>query len=152
MTTNEIKEQLLKACHDWLDLRFNHIEMALKEIKTSLEEETKSSAGDKHETGRAMLQIERENAGRQLAEAEKVRETLGKVDVSHTSDHVHLGSLVFTSHGDFYLSISAGAIEIDDKQYFAIAPKSPIGALLLGKEIGDAFTFNDEAYKITSVV
>lgn len=151
MTTNEIKEQLLKACHDWLDLRFEHIEAVLKEIKDSLEGETKSSVGDKHETGRAMLQIERENAGRQLAEAEKVRETLGKVDVSHASDHAHLGSLVCTSHGDYYLSISAGAIEVDGKQYFAVAPKSPIGGLLLGKEPGDAFSFNDEEYKITSV-
>jgi len=151
MTVNEIKEHLLKACHDWLYLRFDHIEAVLKEIKNALEEETKSSAGDKHETGRAMLQIERENAGRQLAEAEKVRDTLDKVDVSHASDHAHLGSLVFTSHGDYYLSISTGAIEVDGKQYFAIAPKSPVGALLLGKEEGDVFTFHDEEYKIISV-
>jgi len=151
MTTNQIKEQLLKACHDWLDLRFDHIEAVLKEIKDSLEAETKSSAGDKHETGRAMLQIERENAGRQLAEAEKVRNTLGKVDVAHASERAHLGSLVCTSEGDYYLAISAGALEIDGKQYFAVAPKSPIGALLLGKEAGEVFTFNDKAYKITHV-
>lgn len=151
MTTDEIKAELLKACHDWLDLRFDHIQTVLNEIKDSLEGETKSSVGDKHETGRAMLQIERENAGRQLAEAEKVRETLGKVDASHVSDYAHLGSLVFTSHGNYYLSISAGAIEIDGKQYLAVAPKSPIGALLLGKNPGDSFSFHDETYKIMSV-
>ena len=151
MTTDEIKEQLLKACHDWLDLRFDHIESALREIKDSLEEETKSSAGDKHETGRAMLQIERENAGRQLAEAEKVRETLGKVDASHGSNRVHLGSLVFTTKGNYYISISAGIIELNGQQYFAVAPKSPIAALLLGKAVGDSFTFQEVPYEILEV-
>ena len=151
MTTSEIKTALLKACHDWLDLRFDHITTSLKEIKVSLEEESKSSAGDKHETGRAMLQIERENAGRQLAEAEKVRETLGKVDVAHASDHAHLGSLVFTSQGNYYLSISAGGIEIDGIQYFAVGPKSPIGTLLLGKIPGESFSFNEKEFKVISV-
>ena len=71
--------------------------------------------------------------------------------MSPASDRAHLGSLVCTSHGNYYLSISAGAIEIDGKQYFAVTPKSPVGGLLLGKEAGDVFTFNDEEYKITSV-
>ena len=40
----------------------------MKEIKEALFEEIKSSVGDKHETGRAMLQLEREKVGNQFYE------------------------------------------------------------------------------------
>ena len=37
---------------------------SILELQQSLDSETKSSAGDKHETGRAMLQIDLEKAGK----------------------------------------------------------------------------------------
>ena len=57
-----IKQELYKLCLEYVENRFQTIQNTIKEIQESLGSETKSSAGDKHETGRAMLQLEREKA------------------------------------------------------------------------------------------
>ena len=151
MTSAAKKEQLLYACQQWLDTRKGTIQKALADIKMSLEEETKSSAGDKHETGRAMLQIDRENAGRQLAAIENVQELLSKVTLSGLVSKIHLGSLVSTTQGTYFIAISAGSITVDTQQYYAVAPSSPIGALLMGKEKGDVILFNSKPIEILNV-
>jgi len=76
------KNALFNACLEFVDSRLNAITHTINEIQVSLTSETKSSAGDKHETGRAMLQLEREKAGNQLAEIKKTKEILFKIDVS----------------------------------------------------------------------
>jgi hypothetical protein len=98
----ELKQKLYMQCVQFCNNRLDTIRTSIEEIQESLTSETKSSAGDKHETGRAMLQLEREKAGNQLAETEKLQELLSKIDVSKTSKTVCLGSLVFTTQANFY--------------------------------------------------
>lgn len=151
MITKELKTALLQECARIIDERYLRVKHLISDLEESLFEEAKSSAGDKHETARAMLQIERENAGKQLIEVENLQHLLKKVELSINSDHAHLGSLVHTSQGVFFISISVGAIEIEGKTYLAVAPNSPIGKLLIGKEAGDIFSFHDLEYKLTEV-
>ena len=74
-----VKENLHLQCVNFVENRFQTIQKTIKEIQESLATETKSSAGDKHETGRAMLQLEREKSGNQLAEIQKIKEALLKL-------------------------------------------------------------------------
>ena len=129
-------------CSKLVEDRHRRILKTILDIETSLKEEFKSTSGDKHHTGRAMLQIDRENAGRQLHEIEKVKYQLDKVDVYKSSEYACLGSLVHTNHGIFFISISVGSLKINQNIYLGVAPKSPIGNLLLGKKTGDHFIFN----------
>ena len=117
----------------------------------SLTSETKSSAGDKHETGRAMLQLEREKLGQQLAEAEKMRQTLSKVPLASKPDHIGLGSWVETSAAQYFLSISAGEYKEKQDSVYCISAATPIGQLLLGKSLGETITFNGKDIKILKV-
>ena len=55
------------------------IEHTMQSNQEALDSESKSSAGDKHETGRAMLQLEMEKAGQQLQEVEKMKLILEKI-------------------------------------------------------------------------
>lgn len=151
MKASEIKEKLLTECHLWIEERHQLINKTLADIKIALEEESKSSAGDKHETGRAMLQIERENAGHQLFEIENVEQSLTRVHITEPSGLIHLGSLVTTTQASYFLSISAGKFRFQEKDYFCIAPNSPIGKLLLGKQKGDSFKFHNDEIKIVSI-
>ncbi|MGB6268777.1 MAG: 3-oxoacyl-ACP synthase, partial [Olleya sp.] len=105
-----IKQQLYNQCQQFLDNRLQAIQKTISEIQESLTSETKSSAGDKHETGRAMLQLEREKAGQQLAEIQKTSQILSKIDVSKTSKNIVLGSVVFTTNANYYFAISAGEV------------------------------------------
>jgi hypothetical protein len=149
--SSEIKISLLNQCKEWIQGRRNRTMAGLEEIKLSLLEETKSSAGDKHETGRAMLQIERENIGRQLYEIEKVEELLNKVSISRSSDVACLGSLVITSQSNYFISISAGVLTAFGNKYIAITSNSPIGAILMGKSANEEVNYRGETIKILSI-
>jgi transcription elongation GreA/GreB family factor len=151
MTKKEIKIQLLKACKEQLASRREAVDSILANVAQSLREETKSSAGDKHETGRAMLQLERENAGKQLAEIEKLEAILNRVSPEVSEGPVHLGCVVETSQANYFLSIPSGELPIGDMQYYAIGIGSPMGKLLLGNNLGDEVHFRESTFKISSV-
>ncbi|NER14261.1 hypothetical protein GWK08_12480 [Leptobacterium flavescens] len=148
----DLKKQLLDSCTAFVEERAAKLGNRMKEIEESLLSETKSTAGDKHETGRAMLQIEREKTGKQLAEVRKLQETLLKVDISPDPALIHLGSLVYTSQANYFLAISCGKITVNKEDFFAIAPNTPIGQLLLGKKAGDEVSFNGRPIRIEKVV
>ena len=151
MKKQALKETLFKHCQSQLAVRRAAVDNILKNVAISLKEETKSSAGDKHETGRAMLQLERENAGKQLAEIEKLEAILNRVSTATSSGPVHLGSVVMTSQYYYFISIPAGQITVDGIHFFAIGATSPIGQRLLSKEEGDEIRFRESVFTITSV-
>lgn len=146
-----IKESLYKRCEESVENRLQSIQNTIAEIQESLLSETKSSAGDKHETGRAMLQLEREKAGKQLAEAIKLKETLSKIDITNTSKNVCLGSVVYTTQANYFISISAGKLTVENTGFFAISPYTPIGQLLLSKQVDDEVIFRNQPIIIESV-
>ena len=63
---------LYNHCIKQLTQSLEGLEIRKAEILLALESESKSSAGDKHETGRAMIQLEREKLGEQIKKAEKI--------------------------------------------------------------------------------
>ncbi len=151
MTAVELKTELLQHCQKQVGARYSKIKQTITDIEESLLEESKSSSGDKHETGRAMLQIDRENAGKQLQEIEKIIPLLKKIDVQATSDYARLGSLVYTDKFIYFISLSIGSVSIGKTDYFCVALNSPVGLLISGKKKGDEFNLNGNVYKITSV-
>ncbi|WP_432412342.1 3-oxoacyl-ACP synthase [Rasiella sp. SM2506] len=151
MTDKELKVALLDHCQETVNKRFDKIKQTISDIVESLEDESKSSAGDKHETGRAMLQIDRENAGKQLREIESLLALVKKIDIKAVSDYVRLGSLVYTNNGTYFISISIGQILVGKTGYFCVALQSPIGQLLSGKKKGEAFTFNEKKFVVKSI-
>ncbi|MCG2417462.1 3-oxoacyl-ACP synthase [Aequorivita sp. F47161] len=151
MTAVELKTELLQHCHKQVDNRYIKIKQTIADIEESLLEESKSSSGDKHETGRAMLQIDRENAGKQLQEIEKLVQLLKKIDVNTTSDYARLGSLVYTDKFTYYLSISIGTASVANTDYLCVALNSPVGLLISGKRKGDEFILNGNEFKIKNL-
>lgn len=151
MSKKSIKHLLYKACESFLKERADTLHEIIAGIQESLQSETKSSAGDKHETGRAMLQLEREKAGNQFAAIQQQQQLLAKVNVDKENSIVSLGSLVQTADGIYFIAISKGLITIENKPYFVVAPQSPIGKLLLGKKQGDQVVFNGKTIQIEAI-
>jgi len=147
----EVKKHLYNYCLEFVESRLKTINNSILELQQSLDSETKSSAGDKHETGRAMLQIELEKAGKQLLEIQKTKDILKKTDITKSSEIICLGSLVFTTKSNYFIAISAGNISIDDQQFYTISMDTPMGQLLTSKRIGDEVFFRDEKIKIENV-
>jgi len=145
------KKAAYDHCSSFVEEKLARIQNSINSIKESLNSETKSSAGDKHETGRAMLQLEREKLGQQLAEVESTKRTLLMVKLNSTVDKVALGSFVRTSTANFFLSISAGEFKNESDSVFCVSIDSPIGQALLGKSIGDAIAFNGRNVQILEI-
>ncbi len=147
-----IKEAAHEHCRVFVFGRLNRLNIQAQAIADALTSETKSSAGDKHETGRAMLQLEREKLGAQLAEAEKMQVLLQKVPMQIIATSVGLGTLVVTSGSSYFIAVSAGECTYENHIVYCISLATPIGKLLLGKQEGDSFVFQSKNNKILRVL
>lgn len=152
MQKNTLKEKAYLFCQSFIEDRIARIHNNIFSIQESLSTETKSSAGDKHETGRAMLQLEREKLGVQLAEAESTKQILFKVNIDAQSDTIRLGSIVKTSNAIYFVAISAGEFTTSKTTVFCISIQTPIAKLLLGKAIGESAIFNGNEITILEIV
>lgn len=147
-----IKDELRRFCESFAEERIFRIRNTIESINDSLKSETKSSAGDKHETGRAMIQLEREKLGHQLYEAEKMRQVLAGISTADNPAKVVQGSLVVTADSAYYISISAGALKKGSTQIYCVSALSPIGKTLLGKSEGQCFDFNQKTICIERIL
>ena len=128
------------------------LEQQKKSLQKDLTSETKSSAGDKHETGRAMIQLEREKLGNQICEAELNYQRLNTVKDVKNPTIISLGSLVFTDKGNYYVAIAADSCEVNSKVFYCISSQSPIGKLLIGKKINESIMFNNIKSTILEII
>jgi hypothetical protein len=146
-----IKTRLFNLSMAYAEDRIANATEAIKAARDSSTEDTKSSAGDKYETGRAMMQQDIDRQTLQLGEAQKLKTFLERMDPENSSDTVQNGSLAFTNQGIFYLAISLGLVELDKQKYFVVSPSSPIGERLMKQKVGGKFAFNGKEYKLTAI-
>lgn len=144
----KIHDQLLIIINSKIEL----LESVMESARESRDSDTKSSAGDKHETSRAMVQIEMENSARQLAQNVELRQALHNIQTDKTHNRVEQGSLVFTDSGIYYISIGHGKIELDKKDYFAISTASPLGQVLNGKQKAESINFQNRVIHIENIL
>ncbi len=137
------KKLVFNFCEQHITEKISYFQQAISNAQESANEEGKSSAGDKYETGRAMMQLEIEKNTTHLAEAFKLKETLYKVEHTRPKDCIDLGSLIKTNLGYYYIAISIGAEVIEQQKVFIISAGSPIGKALLGKKENDSIQFNN---------
>jgi hypothetical protein len=148
---NTIKAKLYKFCMDYVQNRIATMQKAIDEAKEAGNDETKSSAGDKHETGRAMAQLDQEKNSKHLQEAILLKHTLEKLNWEQRADKVMPGSLVITNKGNFYIAIPAGKLMVDNIQYFAVSPAAPIAQAMMGLKAKVELEFNGEVIYISSI-
>ena len=143
-----LKSDVVEACHQLLESKISTLRQGLEDIKLSLENETKSSVGDKHETARARMQHEQSKLEQQMLELlSQVRE-LGKVNYAKNNISPAFGSVIYTNNGIFFICIALGKIAIKGTEVFVISPLSPLGKQLLQNKQGSSFELNGTVYSI----
>ncbi|MGK7397291.1 MAG: hypothetical protein ACNS62_22130 [Candidatus Cyclobacteriaceae bacterium M3_2C_046] len=130
-----------------LDERIGQLKQELNLLQKSSEQETKSSMGDKYETGRSMIQLEIDKILRQLHDATKMKDHWKGLPLHHTSS-VGWGSLVKTDRMIFFISVSLGQIQLDDQKVIALSPAAPLAKIMKGLVRGDYFDFLNTRYQI----
>ncbi|GAB2539378.1 3-oxoacyl-ACP synthase [Spirosoma aerophilum] len=150
-THQQTKAALLALCEAYVQKRITTAKQAMEEAQEAANSESKSSAGDKYETGRAMAQLERDRHAQLLAEATKVERELKQLTIEKAFETVQPGSLAVTNRGLFFISVGAGKLSVDGVDYFAVSAASPIGTALAGRKANDTVTFNKMIYQVLEV-
>lgn len=151
LTNLGLKKSLHQACVAHVTHRIENAQQAMNAAQQAANKESKSTAGDKHDTARAMMHLEKEKAAKQMAEALKLKQVLDGISPDQQLDKVQLGSLVTASNGLFYLSVGVGKIEVEGKVCFVLSPAAPVGQLLMNKVVGDQVQFNGKAIEILAI-
>lgn len=147
----KIKIDVLQACFDYANKRIANYKNEIEIIKESIESNDKSS-GDDDDSGNGKLFNDLEKNSQYLTDANKMLDSLKAISPKMVSDTIGLGSLVKTTTNNFFISISAGKIDIENLTVFAISLSSPIGLLLKNKTKGDQVEFNGTTFTITEVI
>jgi len=134
-----------------LSLKINDLRSSLDELKEAGESETKSSAGDKYETGREMIKQEKEKYEQVLQDNEKQLEIVKNLKPDKTYIKAAPGSLVVTDKMTFYISVSYGKLTVEEREVFAISPNAPVAQLLLGKSAGETYNINGQTVTIIDI-
>jgi len=145
------KQKVHLKCQQLLDEKITFLQNILTDLRASAANETKSTAGDKHETALAMLQIEQENTARQLRELLLQKIVLDEINPTISPIAATYGSLVKTNKSYFYISISLDKIIIENIQTVAISAQSPLAVKLLGAKQHETVSLNGNAYVVETI-
>jgi hypothetical protein len=99
-----------------------------------------------------MMQQEMDRNSKLLYEAGQQKIALQQIENVESDQLVKNGSLVLTSEGNFYISISAGELNTDGQKFFAVSQASPIGKFLIGKAKNESFKFNGKDYIVKEIL
>jgi hypothetical protein len=136
------KSKLKSFGLDVLKQRIATAQVAMNEAQASANNEEKSSAGDKYETGRAMGQLQKEMYGRQLAEYAKEVKALQSIMVDALCDRGGPGAFVQAAGIAFFVSAGLGRQEVEALTILFVSPMAPLARALENKRAGDSIMFN----------
>lgn len=146
------KTLLVGKCLTMLSERIKTIQEAIRDAELSLTDETKSSAGDKYETSREMIQQDLSRLEKQLKIALDDRAILNRIDLTQYTSSVGLGSLIYTDDGiAYFIAIGIGKVEVDQSTFYVVSLASPLGQILQGKRKGHFFEINNIRREIKEV-
>ena len=148
----KLKQSIYQHISELLDSKIEEVNQLISSGKESRDSDTKSSAGDKHETARAMIQIEMENNQKQLNLNVALKKELSKINLDREYTTVDFGSLVITNKGNYFIAIGIGQVKIENEVHYSISLASPIGRLLLGKQKGDSVSFNGNEIEVLDII
>ncbi|MES2725825.1 MAG: 3-oxoacyl-ACP synthase [Bacteroidota bacterium] len=142
------KTSLFTHCKNILLQHIADGEKAMQEAQEAANSEEKSSMGDKYETGRAMSQLARDMNASQVVKNKEELTSLLKLENTPIGKQVIMGSLVYCDTKLFYVSVALGQVSIEEQTVTVISGKAPLAKAMLGKQIGESFTFNNNTFSI----
>ena len=147
-----LKNTIHQYCLSRIQEGITSVKKAIEAAELAKRNDTKSSAGDKFETGREMMQAEIQKHQIQLAKTIQTKTILNSINPNKICSSIEKGSLVFTNQGSFYIAIGIGKVEVKEQIYYVISLQSPIGQVLNGLSKADQCTFRGKKIVIEEVV
>lgn len=144
------KTAIISFIHQHLELQLTDYIEELHSVNEEIGKETKSSAGDKFETSREMMNQEVGRIEERIAYLKKQINYLNQIPLSAV-DSIQNGSLVLTNYGLFFFGIAFGKLDIEKEILMGLSLNSPLGKLMANKNKGDELTFIGRNYIIQNI-
>ncbi len=145
------KNKLKQWGVDLISRRVEAARTAMAEAQDAANNEEKSSAGDKYETGRAMGHLQKDMHAQQLAAALQELALLKAVPVDNHYQEGALGAVIEAGGIAFFISLGLGKQNIAGRVVLFLSPQAPLAKQLLGNRIGDQILFNQKAAVIDDI-
>lgn len=145
------KMKIKDNCAFLIRERMNSLRTAMNTAQDVVNEQTKSSAGDKYETSRAMGHLEKDMYARQLAETGKEIASLMSIDCSSIYHSISPGSFVRLDKTSYFILAGIGKIDFEGELIYVISPNAPLAKSLLGKKKDDIVSINNGMHLIKEV-
>lgn len=145
------KDKVKECCLQKIQIQIDNLKDILQQTLSATENDTKSSAGDKHETARSMAQLEQEKLTSQINKQLKLQEKLNSIHTNRKHSLIMPGSLVQTSIGWLFISVGIGNITCDGIDIFAISEDAPLFNSIKGKKENNFVNFNNQLIDIIHV-
>lgn len=148
---NAFKQSVKQACVDVLTLRMNVISQAMDQAQDSANNQEKSSAGDKHETARAIGQAERDMNARQLLQVRTDLKFLESIYVDQIFKSIAPGAMFQLDEQLFFVALGLGAVKVNDKTVMVISHLSPLFINIKSKQKNDVVLFQNKETVVRTV-
>jgi hypothetical protein len=147
----KFKKKLLEYCIATLRRKIELLSFTIDELTESMNADTKSSVGDKHETSRARMQAEQEKLQSQMADFKEQLMQLEKMDLKRVYEEIATGCLIQTPQAYFFICVPMGKLEFEGKVIYVISPLSPIAKKFMGLKARDELKVNEINYSIMGI-
>lgn len=147
-----MKDKIISHCLSLVEANISELQKAIKDSQNAANNETKSTAGDKHDTARSMMQIEVEKLSKQMAVSLQDKANLLKINPKSEHEKIAMGSVVFTSQLNFFISVGLGRITLDGDEFYCMSTSAPLTKLISGKSKGDTYVINGKEIEIKEVL
>jgi len=146
------KQIILNHLRNILENKLEVIHKAMEEAQQAANQEEKSSAGDKYETGRAMSQNLRDLNARQFEEAKLAIKAFDLSVQNSEFKTAESGALIKTSEFLYFLGPGLGKVVVPEgPEVISLSPIAPLGKLFLGKKKGQSIEFQKRKIEILEI-
>lgn len=143
-----LKKKLKAICLERLNDKVSALQGIVEDLAIDAQNDAKSSAGDKHETGLSMMHLEQENISKKITENIAMRDVVSKINDEKVSSTVEFGSFVQVNSVYLFFSAALPKILVEDRSVLAVSMDAPIAKELLGRKLHEKFTFNNCEFTI----
>lgn len=150
--STQLKQEICAQIFLMLDERMELLQQEILSTKESRDADTKSSAGDKFETGREMMQAELSKAEAQLHKTLQLKNEILNINPSRNCLRAEFGAVVKTNQGNYFIAVALGKINVHNETVIALSLASPLGKMLYNKGVGDSFDFQGKHFSIEDIV
>lgn len=147
----DFKNRLKLHCTDTIQERIAASQRLMDEAQEAANSESKSSAGDKYETSRAMNHLAKDMHAAQLASNRQELAAVMNINCNSIAEKISTGCFIKTSGPCFFIAAGLGKLVLEDVTVFFLSPNVPLSALLIQKKKGDLFLFNKQSLLIEDI-